>query len=120
MTDVAKALYSFWSSFGLDAYPESNVPSDVKFPYITYTLIQPEWDRPTTHQARVWYKSESYRGINAKVDEIVTRIGAGVMIPAEPGYVCIRKSNPLVQFQGIDVPELKVAYLNLQINAYTD
>lgn len=120
MTNVAKALYGFWSTFGLPAYPEGNVPSDADLPYITYTLTQPEWQSAAIHQARVWMRSESYAAINAKVDEITARIGSGILLAAEPGYLCIRKGNPLVQFQDVGAPDLKVAYLNLQLNAYTE
>lgn len=120
MTNVARALYGFWSSFGMPAYPEGNVPSDAGLPYVTYTLEQPEWQGASVHQARVWMRSEDYTGINAKLDEIAKRIGAGVLLAADPGYLCIRKGNPFIQFQDIGVPEIKVAYLNLQLNAYTE
>ena len=116
MTETAKALYSFYSGFGIDAYPESNVPEDAKLPYITYTVIEPDWRNAASHQARVWYRSEGYKKINAKVDEITGAVGELIMLPT--ANVAIRPADPLVQYQPIANPEIKVAYLNFQINSY--
>lgn len=127
MEEVARALQTFWGGFGLPAYPEDNVPEaedkdswKAMLPYITYTLGRPEWNTSMTAQARVWYWSESYNGIMETVDKIVAAIGSGVLLPAGPGYVCIRPATPLVQFQPADDYQLKIAYLNLQLNAYTN
>ena len=38
MTPTA-ALYQFWSSFGITAYPSNRVPEDTAFPFITYEPI---------------------------------------------------------------------------------
>ena len=38
MTNTAKALYQFFSGFGLPAYVEYNVPDEAALPYITYRL----------------------------------------------------------------------------------
>lgn len=127
MEEVARALQTFWSGFGLPAYPEDNVPEaedkdnlTALLPYITYTLARPEWSEPMAAQARVWYWSESYKGIMETVDAIVAKIGSGILLPAGDGYVCIRPSTPLVQFQPSEDYRLKIAYLNLQLNAYTN
>lgn len=118
MTETAKALYSFYSGFGLEAYPESNVPENATLPYITYTVIEPDWRQNASQQARVWYRSESYKGINAKVDEITQAVGELIMLPTANGYIALRPSDPLVQYQPVENPEIKVAYLNFQINSY--
>lgn len=124
MTEVARALTSFWSSFGIPAYPEDSVPYEdegdnlTMLPYITYQLIQPEWSANATYQARVWYWSESLAPVLAKVDEIKSAIGTGVLLPAGAGYVCIRPGDPYVQMQPAEDWRLRIAYINLQINAY--
>lgn len=118
MTETAKALYSFYSGFGIDAYPESNVPEDAMLPYITYTVIEPDWRNAASHQARVWYRSEGYKKINAMVDEITRTVGELVMLPTANGYIAIRPADPLVQYQPVANMEIKVAYLNFQINSY--
>lgn len=118
MTETAKALNAFYSGFGIAAYPENSVPSDAELPYITYTVIEPEWRNASIHQARVWYRSESYTAINAKVDEILAAVGELVMLKTAGGYVALRPGNPKAQYQPMDEPEIKVAYLNFQINNY--
>ena len=40
------------------------------------------------------------------------------MLPTANGYIAIRPADPLVQYQPIANPEIKVAYLNFQINSY--
>lgn len=119
MTSVATALYAFYSGFGLPAYPEDGVPSEAALPYITYTVVQPDWNENAVHQARVWYQSESYVGVNAKADEIITAVGRGLLLPAGDGYVCLRPGTPLAQHMPIEgKPEIKIVYLNFQINFF--
>ena len=120
MTNTAKALYQFFSSFGLDAYVEYNVPDDATLPYITYQLIEPDWSDSGTIYARVWYRSTSYTAINAKVDQIRAAIGEGLSLPTPSGAVYLSKGSPFAQnmpMEGDDT--LKVIYLNLNIMAHT-
>lgn len=119
MTSVSKALYAFYSGFGLPAYPEDGVPSDAALPYITYTVVQPDCLDSAAHQARVWYQSESYAGVNAKADEIIAAVGRGLLLPAGDGFVCLRPGTPLAQHMPIEgKPEIKIVYINFQINFY--
>lgn len=119
MTSVAKALYAFYSGFGLPAYPEDGVPSSAALPYITYTVVQPDCFDSAVHQARVWYQSESYAGVNAKADEIIAAVGRGLLLPAGDGFVCLRPGTPLAQHMPIEgKPEIKIVYLNFQFNFY--
>ena len=119
MTSIAKALYAFYSGFGLPAYPEDGVPSDAALPYITYTIVQPDFIDSAVHQARIWYQSDSYAGVNAKADEIISAVGSGMLLPAGDGAVCLRPGTPLAQHMPIEgKPEIKIVYLNFQLNAY--
>lgn len=119
MTSVAKALYAFYSGFGLPAYPEDGVPSNAALPYITYTVVQPDCLDSAVHQARVWYQSESYAGVNAKADEIIAAVGRGLLLPAGDGAVCLRPGTPLAQHMPIEGKlEIKIVYINFQINFY--
>ena len=120
MTNTAKALYSFFSSFGLDAYVEYSPPEDAQLPYITYQLIEPDWWDGGTFYARVWYRSTSYTAINAKVDAISAAIGEGKSIRTDDGVVYLSKGTPWVQFMPMEGDDtLKVAYLNFNIHAVT-
>lgn len=120
MTNTAKALYQFFSSFGLPAYVEYSPPDDAVLPYITYQAIEPDWRDSGTIYARVWYRSASYVDINAKVDQIRAAIGEGLSIPTEGGAVYLSKGSPFAQnmpMEGDDT--LKVVYLLLNISAPT-
>ena len=120
MTNTAKALYQFFSGFGLQAYGEYNVPDDAELPYISYQLIEPDWDDSGTFYARVWYRSTSYTEINAKVDEIKAAVGEGVSIRTPGGAVYLTKGTPFIQFQPLEGDDsLRVAYLNFNIHAIT-
>lgn len=120
MTNTAKALYGFFSGFGLPAYVEYSPPDDAVLPYITYQLAQPEWHDPTSIYARVWYRSTSYVDISAKVDEIAAAIGEGVSIPTRGGYIVLEKGNPFAQYMPMEGDDtLKVMYLNLILFAHT-
>jgi len=120
MTNTAKALYQFFSSFGLPAYVEYSPPEDAQLPYITYQVVEPDWHDGGSFYARVWYRSSSYTAINAKVDQIKAAIGEGISIPTEGGAVYLSKAAPFIQnmpMEGDDT--LKVVYLNFNIMAHT-
>ena len=119
MTNIAKALYAFYSGFGLPASPEDGVPSDAALPYITYTIVQPDYIDSAVHQVRIWYQSDSYAGVNAKADEIISAVGRGLMLTAGEGAVCLRPGTPLAQHMPIEgKPEIKIVYLNFQLSFY--
>ena len=118
MINTARALYEFWSGFGLPAYTVNTVPDDVVVPYITYSLIETEPLEPSTHYAQVWYRDTSNAAMLAKVDEIKLAIGNGVKIDCNGGYVVIRPASPYVQLMADIDPANRYAYINLQINCY--
>lgn len=125
MREVAKALYDFWSSFGIPAYPENNVPytndgvTKVEPPYITYRVVRPEWRTQVSTYARVWYKDTSYIAISDKVDQIESRIGEGVMLPTRSGFILLFKDLNFCQYEPTEDSRLKVAYLSLIEEANT-
>lgn len=125
MRDVAKALYDFWSSFGLPAYPENNVPytedgvTPVDPPYITYRIVRPDWRNQVSTYARVWYKDTSFIDISNKVDEIESRIGEGVMLPTDNGFLLLFKDLNFCQYEPTEDTRMKVAYLSLIEEANT-
>lgn len=114
MKETAKGLYEFWSSFGIPAYPEYAVPDNAELPYITYEMAQPNWRDSSPYFARVWYRDTSYVDITTKVDEISNRIGEGVRIVLDNGYMFLFKDSAFIQFQPVEDEEnLKVAYLQM-------
>ena len=125
MKEVAKALYDFWSSFNIPAYPENNVPYTengtiaVDPPYITYRIVRPEWRTQVSTYARVWYKDTSLNDISEKVDEIESRVGEGVMLQTDNGFILLFKDINFCQFEPTEDSRLKVAYLSLIEEANT-
>ena len=122
MTDTAKALYSFFSGFGIPAYARYNVPDDAVTPYITYDLIEPEPLALSMLHAWVWYRGSSYGAVLAKCDQIKAAIGTGVSIPTDSGFIVIFRDNdtPFMQQQPDPNPDIKCAYLTMILHANTD
>lgn len=117
MTEIAKALYAFYSNFGIDAYTEDGVPSEATLPYITYTMPQSEVFSSATHQVRVWYYGTSNTNANAKADEILAAIGQGIRLKAGHGFICIYPGSPLAQMQPAD-DTMRIVYINLELRSY--
>ena len=111
----AAAIYQFWSSFGLTAYEENTVPTDADFPYITYQLVTDSFDREIPLTASIWYRSESWAGINAKTDEISQKISrGGKVIPCDGGAIWLKRGQPFAQSMGDESDGLiKRKYLNI-------
>ena len=111
----AAAIYQFWSSFGLTAYEENAVPTDAAFPYITYQLVTDSFDREIPLTASIWYRSESWAGINAKTDEISQKISrGGKIIPCDGGAIWLKRGQPFAQSMGDESDDLiKRKYLNI-------
>ena len=111
----AAAIYQFWSSFGLTAYEENTVPTDASFPYITYQLVTDSFDREIPLTASIWYRSESWAGINAKTEEISQKISrGGKIIPCDGGAIWLKRGQPFAQSMGDESDDLiKRKYLNI-------
>lgn len=111
----AAAIYQFWNSFGLTAYEENSVPDDAAFPYITYQLVTDSFDREIPITASIWYRSESWAGINAKAEEISQKISrGGKIIPCDGGAIWLKRGQPFAQSMGDESDDLiKRKYLNI-------
>lgn len=111
----AAAIYKFWSGFGLTAYEENTVPNDATFPYITYQLVTDSFDREIQLTASIWYRSESWSGINAKTDEISQKISrGGNIISCDGGAIWLKRGQPFAQNMRDESDDLiKRKYLNI-------
>lgn len=127
MRDTAQALYSFFSSFGLPAFVENNVP-DVPDdngilepfapPYITYELREPEPGKQCSLVARVWYLDTGFDAITRKVDEIKDALMNGYPMQTNNGAIWLWMDTNFCQFQPPDEPKIKIAYLMLVMGSY--
>ena len=111
----AAAIYQFWNSFGLTAYEENSVPDGAQFPYITYQLVTDSFDREIPLSASLWYRSESWTGINAKAEEISKKISrGGKIISCDDGAIWLKRGQPFSQNMGDESDDLiKRKYLNI-------
>lgn len=121
MTDVATALYEFFSGFGIPAFVEYNVPEEVSPPYITYELLQPDWGVNQALRARVWYRDTSFERISSKVKQMRLAIGNGISIKLDDGVMYLWADSYWAQNQPIDdEPNMKCVYLSMviQVESY--
>ena len=111
----AAAIYQFWNSFGLTAYEENTVTDNAKFPYITYQLVTDSFDREIPLAASLWYRSESWTGINSKTEEISQKISrGGKIIPCDGGAIWLKRGQPFAQNMRDESDGLiKRKYLNI-------
>lgn len=111
----AAAIYKFWNNFGLTAYEENSVPDEAAFPYITYQLVTDSFDREIPLSASIWYRSESWTGINAKTEEISQKISrGGKIISCDGGAIWLKRGQPFAQSMGDESDDLiKRKYLNI-------
>ena len=111
----AAAIYQFWSGFGLTAYEENTVTDDASFPYITYQLVTDSFDREIPLSASLWYRSESWTGINAKTEEISQKISrGGKIMPCDGGAIWLKRGQPFAQNMGDESDNLiKRKYINI-------
>lgn len=110
-----EALYQFFNRF-LPAYPTSNVPYDVVFPYLTYEATVDAWDGGEVGlTVNLWYYTESEAIPNAKVQEISESIGmGGTTISCDGGFIWVKRGSPFAQPLTDDTaPGIKRRYLNI-------
>ena len=117
----AAAIYQFWNSFGLTAYEENTVPTDSDFPYITYQLATNSFDHEIPLTASLWYRSETWTGINAKTEEISQKISrGGKIVPCDGGAIWLKRGQPFAQNMGDESDDIiKRKYLNITVEYLT-
>lgn len=117
-----KALQAWFEQF-LDAYPTSNVPHDVTFPYLTYELITGAFDSGEVGlTVNLWYYTESEAVPNAKAQEISNAIGyCGTVIPCDGGYIWLKRGSPWCQNIAEESDaNIKRRYLNVTAEYLTE
>lgn len=117
-----KALQAWFGRF-LDAYPASNVPGDVTFPYLTYELITGALDSGEIGlTVDLRYYTESEAEPNAKAQEMADAIGmGGAVIPCDGGYIWLKRGSPWCQsIPEEDEPNLKRRYINITAEYLTE
>ena len=93
------ALKSFFSGFGISAYPSTAVPDDVIFPYLTYEVITSAFDgEPVGVTVNLWYFTTQEGPPNAKARELSAAISlGGKVLPCDGGYIWRKRGAPWCQ-----------------------
>ena len=116
MLNTAATLKTFFSGFGLPAYTLDSVPETVELPYITYPLVEPEWDQQANGYCQIWYRKNRLSELLAKADQISAAIGTMKKFEMPGGYLVLYPSTP--QTQILTDEYTQSAYLMFTINAY--
>lgn len=98
------ALYKFFSSFGIRAYPNTAVPDEGSpewegYPFLTYEVITDGWgSNIVSLSVQLYYNTESEATPNAKANEIQKRLGlGGVTLPCDGGIIWLNAGSPFCQ-----------------------
>lgn len=111
-----QALYTFFSSFGVTAYPDTAVPEDAVMPYLTYSAAFDGWGNFVALTANLWYRTESEAIPTAKAQEICDRIGNGCYQTCDGGAILFTMGSP--KFQNLtDAADSSVKRRYMNINA---
>lgn len=116
MKATAQTLKTFFSSFDIPAYTLDSVPKEVILPYITYPLLEPEWNEQASFYCQVWYPKQQLENLLTKADAIAAAIGTMKKFEIPNGYLVLYPSSPLIQIRSDDYSQS--AYIMLSINAY--
>lgn len=114
MIDTARALYSFYSQFGMPAYTVNNIPDDAELPYVTYSYNDADWDTPMTHYAQVYMRTNSNIKLLSIADQIKDAIGTGKAIPCGDGYIVLHYENAQILVDTDD--GVRSVYISMQID----
>lgn len=115
--DKAQALYSFWASFGLQAYDEQTVPDGAQLPYITYETITDNLGNQLPLTGSLWYRSTSWEEISQKALDIAAYLGeGGVTIGYDGGALWITRGTSFAQ-RIADPNDDGIRRIHININA---
>lgn len=111
----SKALYDFFNSFGIPAYPSTSVPDDVTFPYMTYENTLSNNGGMTNPTLQLYYYTDSESVPNSKADEISKKIGLGYGIPCDDGVIYAYMGSGWNAIANENDSTIKQRYTNLTL-----
>jgi len=130
--DKAQFYHQFWSRFTWPAYDESTVPGrnddpngtgspdGTALPYITYMVIEDEFEHPIYPSASLWTYGTSWATISQKVKEIYDYIGYGGRVESiDGGRVWVQRGHPFAQRVSDDNDMIRRIIINVDIEFMT-
>ncbi len=97
MNEIMKALYAFWSQFGIPAYAEDMVPDGAALPYIRYTVVSAPMLNGTIltafnyHSARLMGNVERAE-MAGRIADAIPENGAKVPVDGG-GFLCLYRNS---------------------------
>ena len=114
------ALFNFFNSFGIPAYPKTAIPDDVQMPYITYDVVVDSFGEDVSLSADIWYKTDSEKMPNKKAQEIADKVTmGGISVPCDGGLIWIKRGSPWCQSVTDTDNTVKRRYLNFDVEYLT-
>lgn len=111
----SEALQAWFSQF-LPAYPDSSVPEDAVFPWLTYDLSAGAWgDGDISLTVNIWYYTTQEAVPDAKAQQIMDAIGRGcTFIECDGGAILLKQGVPAWQrVKDESDKNIKRRYLNV-------
>jgi hypothetical protein len=95
----AAAIQAFLEAHGPPAYDVASVPSDVAFPYQTYTLATGAFgDGDIAITVEQWHYTAGDVTPNAVAQQLSEAIGlGGVALPCDGGLIWLKRGSPFSQ-----------------------
>jgi hypothetical protein len=120
----AQFFHDFWSRFEWPAYDESTVPevgeNQAKLPYITYMVMEDEFDHPVFPGASLWDYGTTWKSVEEKAKEISEAIGYGGFTESiDGGYVWIQRGHPFAQRLSDNNDNVRRIALNIEVEFLT-
>lgn len=121
MTKVA-ALQSFFSSFGMTAYPTNNVPDETVFPWLTYETSTGSFKGgEVSITVHLYFHTTSETVPNAKAEEINDTLkNGGKILHCDDGAIWVKRGSPFCISQtDASNPEIKHKVINITLEYLT-
>lgn len=93
---ATEALYKFFNSFGIKAYPANATPETLTFPWMTYeAIVGNAGDLPLSCTVNIYYHTDSEAIPNHKAQEIADELGlGGIQLPYDKGSIWVKRGEP--------------------------
>lgn len=117
-----QAVHSFWNSFGISAYLNTNVPDKAKFPFITYELKTGGFAESVDITVGLWDYGSSESSINKLVEQISSTLkDGGKVIHCDEGALWIKKASPFaIALRDETDSSIRHRQLNIIIEFFTN
>lgn len=121
MEELSRFFFTFWNSF-CQAYQEGNIPTSAIFPYISYSVVRPEWGNRTILAVNIYDQSTSFttiRGIGTAIAEAIPQSGVTFELENGKGAITMFRGNPFIQSRSLPADEvsqnIKTDYVSIEL-----